>query len=492
MGSYHNNRLKMVSLFDSDETYDSPGQAPMVPWPSQSNSSPFDSADIGYLHNYESAPQVKYDFASRSFQLDHFVADSVGSQYQKQDDGARAKSEDRVSQVSYTPGQDSEDYESVFEDHLPSKATKINKDGAPRKPRQPRPKLLKWTDNDWKNAVLGIVWACGEKGIQIPFEQAAQVVGKNCTASALQQAVLKLRGKQVADGNRIPTLKMAWTRKNRSGSSLSPIANTQSTQVQPPAKTRSRKRADSLIVKLKIPRRGVDDMRLNAAKQPEIKLPSDMFSGAQHTTIQQPLRQTHLHSMHQPQEWTSKVEHHNLNDNTNMAYLFAPAYGNPGSQVQMGHDTGKHAHMGFGLDAASFPNMAEESADSVEQRKLYNRNHVVVDDRLIDQDHFVMGTTDQLRSFEDIITPENNPFGSDFLTDMPHQATQVYGNPHGGNVEYNQDSNPVDRHQLHSVDFSEFTDYAAYSAGHNSQEPLGDIFKTEAPEVQQYSPHYFD
>lgn len=481
----------MVGLFDSDETYDSPGQAPMVPWPSQSNSSHFDGADMGYLHNYESAPQVKHGFTSRSFQPDHFIADSVGSQYQKQDDGAWAQSEDRVSQVSYTPGQDSEDYESACEDHLPSKTTKINKDGAPRKPRQPRPKLLKWTENDWKNAVLGIVWACGEKGIQIPFEQAARVVGKNCTASALQQAVLKLRGKQVADGNRIPTLKMAWTRKNRSERSLSPIANTQSTQVQPPAKTRSRKRADSLIVKLKIARRGVDGMRLETAKQPEIKLPSDVFASAQNTTVQQPFRQTHLHSMYQPQEWTSKVENHNLNDSTNMTYLYAPAYGNLGSQAQVGHDAGKQAYMGFGFDTASPPNMNEESADSVEQRKLYNRNHVVVDDLLIDQDNFVMGTTDQLRSFEDIVTPENNPFGSGFLTDMPNQTTQVYGNPCGGNAEYSQDSNPVDRRQLESVNFSEFTDYAAYSAGHNSQEPLGDIFKTEAPEVQPYSPRYF-
>ncbi|EUC38142.1 hypothetical protein COCCADRAFT_1166 [Bipolaris zeicola 26-R-13] len=491
MSSYHNNQLKMVGLFDSDETYDSPGQAPLVPWPSQSNSSHFDGADIGYLYNYESALRVKHDFASRSFQPDHFVADPAGSQYQKQADGARAESEDRVSQVSYTPGQDSEDYESACEDRLPSKSTKINKDGAPRKPRQPRPKLLKWTDNDWKNAVLGIVWACGEKSIQIPFEQAAQVVGKNCTASALQQAVLKLRGKQVADGNRIPTLKMAWTRKNRSGSSPLPIANTQSTQVQPPVKTRPRKRADSLIVKLKIARRGIDGMSLETAKQPEIKLPSGMFAGAQHTTIQQPIRQVHQHSMHQPQEVTSKVEHYNPNHCANMTYAYAPPYTNPGNQVQMGHDAGNQAYMGFGFDTASFPNMAEESAHSVEQRKLYNRNHIVVDDLLIDEDNFIMGTTDQLRSLEDIVTPENSPFDSGFLTDMPNQAAQVYGNPYGGNAEYSQESNPVDHRHLDSVNFSDFTDYAAYAVGDNSQELLGDIFKTEAPDVQPYIPRYF-
>ncbi|EUC47191.1 hypothetical protein COCMIDRAFT_35194 [Bipolaris oryzae ATCC 44560] len=492
MGSFHNNQLKMVGLFDSDETYYSPGQAPMVPWPSQSNSSHFDDAGVGYFHNHESTPQVKHGFASRSFQPDHFIADSVGSQYQKQDDGVRAQSEDRVSQVSYTPGKDSEDWESACEDRLPSKTTKINKDGAPRKPRQPRPKLLKWTDNDWKNAVLGIVWSCGEKGIQIPFEQAAQVVGKNCTASALQQAVLKLRGKQVADGNRIPTLKMAWTRKNRSGSSPTPIANTQSTQVQSPIKTHPCKRADSLIVKLKIARRGVDSMRLETAKQPEIKLPSDMFPCAQHTTVQQSSRQAHLHSTQQPQEVASKVEHYNANDGINMNYSYAPPYANPESQVQMGHDAGNQAYMGFGFGTSSLPNITEESAESVQQRKLYNRNHIVFDDLLIDQDDFIMGTTDQLRSFEGIVTPENNPFESGFLTDMPNQATQVYGNPYGGNAEYSQESNPVDHRQLGSVNLSEFTDYAAYSAGDNNQEPLGDIFKAEAPELHPYSPRYFD
>ncbi|KAF2854290.1 hypothetical protein T440DRAFT_515016 [Plenodomus tracheiphilus IPT5] len=92
---------------------------------------------------------------------------------------------------------------------------KTNKDGVRRKSRQPRAKLLKWTDNDWKNVVLGIIWACGETGTQIPFDQAAQIVGESCTAGALQQAVLKLRQKQLAEGNWIPSLRMAWTRKSK-------------------------------------------------------------------------------------------------------------------------------------------------------------------------------------------------------------------------------------------------------------------------------------
>ncbi|KAJ4309034.1 hypothetical protein N0V94_009114 [Neodidymelliopsis sp. IMI 364377] len=117
--------------------------------------------------------------------------------------------------VSATPEEESDFAASESEEERPRKMPKINKDGALRKPRQPRPKLLKWNDDDWKNVCLGIVWACGEVGVQIPFDQAAQIVGEKCTAGALQQALLKLRGKQIAEGHQIPMLKMAWTRKNK-------------------------------------------------------------------------------------------------------------------------------------------------------------------------------------------------------------------------------------------------------------------------------------
>ncbi|KAF2798367.1 hypothetical protein K505DRAFT_108776 [Melanomma pulvis-pyrius CBS 109.77] len=90
--------------------------------------------------------------------------------------------------------------------------SKMKKDGAPRKPRLPRAKLLKWSDNDWKQVILGIVWACGEAHVNIPFGQAAQFVKPSCTAGALQQAILKLRQKLNSEGAQIPTLKMAWTR----------------------------------------------------------------------------------------------------------------------------------------------------------------------------------------------------------------------------------------------------------------------------------------
>jgi len=130
--------------------------------------------------------------------------------------------------VSFTPSCSGEydEYDgSEFGGSRAQNTPKINKDGGVRKPRQPRAKLLKWSDNDWKNVVLGIIWACSETGVQIPFDQAAQIVGESCTAGALQQAVLKLRQKQVAEGNFIPSLRMAWTRKSKNSGSMVSIAD---------------------------------------------------------------------------------------------------------------------------------------------------------------------------------------------------------------------------------------------------------------------------
>jgi hypothetical protein len=132
--------------------------------------------------------------------------------------------------VSSTPAGNSDYSESDYDERRPSKVPKLNKDGIPRKPRQPRPKLLKWDDNDWKNVALGLVWACGENGIQIPFDQASQVVSESCTAGALQQALLKLRGKQIAEGFQIPSLRMAWTRKNKNATSSVSNANSSKSQ----------------------------------------------------------------------------------------------------------------------------------------------------------------------------------------------------------------------------------------------------------------------
>jgi hypothetical protein len=143
-----------------------------------------------------------------------------GTLVKSEDDGLLVKFEDQSDLAGSVYSSGGSDYaESDPDERRKPKAPKLNKDGCPRKPREPRPKLLKWDDNDWKNVALALVWACGENDIQIPFDQASQIVSESCTAGALQQALLKLRCKQIADGQQIPPLRMAWTRKNKNTAS---------------------------------------------------------------------------------------------------------------------------------------------------------------------------------------------------------------------------------------------------------------------------------
>ena len=227
------------------------------------NNSHFNSLDDQLLQLGSGAPDTN-DFLQGSFwtepsaslgRLNLFddALDSTGSSFPSLDIGDNAsgsknsklvestnqpvKEETRDDvDLSISQASDSEYEEEDLEGNSVPKAPKINKDGALRKPRQPRAKLLKWSDNDWKNVVLGLVWACGETGVQIPFEQAAQVVGPGCTAGALQQALLKLRAKQIAEGYQIPSLKMAWTRKNKNSSTTTSSADTNSAQILTPAR----------------------------------------------------------------------------------------------------------------------------------------------------------------------------------------------------------------------------------------------------------------
>ncbi|KAH6866657.1 hypothetical protein BKA58DRAFT_460471 [Alternaria rosae] len=249
MSRFHNNQLNMVSLFDEEPT--TPTHKPNrkrtrnMPAPQCHSKALLDHG--GPLETYR-GPEVDNSYVHYGYERDMYQR---GEYHAVRGHVAPAPAPiNNNGSVSYTPTCDSDYAESDGEDHPPSKIPKINKDGAPRKPRQPRPKLLKWSDDDWKNVVLGIVWACGETGVQIPFDQAAQVVGKSCTAGALQQAILKLRGKQIDEGYQIPSLRMAWTRKNKRSSSLSSTANTnsQASSGQDPL-THSR---PSLIVKLKV------------------------------------------------------------------------------------------------------------------------------------------------------------------------------------------------------------------------------------------------
>jgi hypothetical protein len=92
-----------------------------------------------------------------------------------------------------------------------------NKNGQPRKARAPRSSLRRWDERELIRSLLGIVWACGEAGIQVPFAQAAQQVHPTCTASALQQTILKLHDKLNAEGEQFPRIRMNWPRKGASG-----------------------------------------------------------------------------------------------------------------------------------------------------------------------------------------------------------------------------------------------------------------------------------
>jgi hypothetical protein len=96
----------------------------------------------------------------------------------------------------------------------------VNKDGQLRKSRAPRAPLRRWGQTDLAGALIGIVWACGEAGIKIPFDQAAQLIDVNCTAGALQQAILKLHAQMATEGKQYPKIKMHWPKKGVAESSV--------------------------------------------------------------------------------------------------------------------------------------------------------------------------------------------------------------------------------------------------------------------------------
>jgi len=92
-----------------------------------------------------------------------------------------------------------------------------------RKPREPRPSLMKWNDDDWKLVVLNMVSDCGNRGIDIDFDTVANGVKPTCTGAALQQALLKLRVKMLSQGFDVPPpLRMSWARNKHHKSSSEP------------------------------------------------------------------------------------------------------------------------------------------------------------------------------------------------------------------------------------------------------------------------------
>ena len=87
-----------------------------------------------------------------------------------------------------------------------------------RRARAPRARLMKWTPEVWTQVLLHVTAACGERGIDIPWETVGQGLGEDITASAVQQALLKLRNSRYNDGLPVPPpLKMNWSRKLQGG-----------------------------------------------------------------------------------------------------------------------------------------------------------------------------------------------------------------------------------------------------------------------------------
>lgn len=509
MSAYHNNQLNMVGLFDPDDGFASLGQPPAMPWPAQNNFG--QAAEAERLFNdYAPAPQVNYDFAGGFFQPDHFVADSTGSQDQNSDDEFEARSEDGLFATSSNSPHDNDYVEGSSKARRSFKVTKtprtprtpkINKDGEPRKPRQPRPKLLKWSDNDWKNVLLGVVWACGETGVQIPFDQAAQVLGENCTAGALQQALLKLRSKQVADGFQIPALKMAWSRKNRNGSTSSPIASTKTTPAQTPINTRARKstlqKSDkSLIVtlKLKSEYRGVGTMQLETAKMPIKKQRSGTSESPKRTPTRRPTRQGELQAAQLPQQPVTEIgEPRNENGNDTVKAQ-APVHGTTEGQAQLVNNGEDQDQKVPNVNMELFPNLVDELPDLVQDRMLHNRSQAFMDDIRVNGENFVAEAAEAaeaLRSFEGIMTPLNNSFGHGYFPESPNQAVPTYGTQYGMAGGHDQQFALGNPQPPGLFEYSDITGYDPFATRDMNQGPFGNVFMDETMDFQPFNSGFF-
>lgn len=92
---------------------------------------------------------------------------------------------------------------------------KLNKDGTPRKMRSARGPLCKWNEEDTlKKALIGLVIAANEDGVQLDYAKAAKYIG--VTGPAFQQALLKMHKKLAAEGVDLPKITMEWKPKPRS------------------------------------------------------------------------------------------------------------------------------------------------------------------------------------------------------------------------------------------------------------------------------------
>ncbi|KNG47179.1 hypothetical protein TW65_06102 [Stemphylium lycopersici] len=481
MPPYHNNQLSMDGLYDTQGAFTPGDQSSAMLWPFTNNDSSKTQAPVnGYFNPYESTPQFSYDVPGDSFYSSRYMVDTSGSPYHERETPGKVKNEEVTSSVSYTPAKDSDYVESDGEYGRPSKMPKINKDGMPRKPRQPRPKLLKWSDNDWKNVVLGIIWACGEAGVQIPFDQAAQVVDVTCTASALQQAILKLRGKQISEGHQIPSLKMAWTRKNRNGGSSSPTADAKTTQDTSPFKTPIKKRTlhksiSTLIVTLKIAPKKLYTEKLYHKLPEEPKMPgadqslvtSRYFSVS---PISRPLGQAPPTAQHLPQQRVSRP--------CNKELLTFEEMMKESESIDTYRETEGQAP-GACCNARN-PFQTPEKTPRVVQ----------LNDALVGSEGYIMATTEDLRSLQASNIPEEDPFVDGPLANMSSQANSFFDSyePVG---EWGQGYSQGALQQSDPQWFPGYGNYDFFTEYNENHGLLDGVFKDENPVAKPFNRGFF-
>ncbi|KAL5431518.1 hypothetical protein PMIN07_009421 [Paraphaeosphaeria minitans] len=181
---------------------------------SSSESSHFAQHLIPYVQTND---QDAIDSGSNSFSV-HKNTYSDGYTNNQSSTSSEAPIKREHSDDDYDPGDIAiEDDVEEETSQQPGKKRKINKNGRMRKTREPRGHLRRWDEDDVSRALMGIVWACGENGVVIPFAQAAKIVDQDCTSGALQQAILKMHDKMNKDGAQLPKIKMNWPKKPSAG-----------------------------------------------------------------------------------------------------------------------------------------------------------------------------------------------------------------------------------------------------------------------------------
>ncbi|KAI9763010.1 MAG: hypothetical protein M4579_000073 [Chaenotheca gracillima] len=70
--------------------------------------------------------------------------------------------------------------------------------------RRPKRYLVRWTDDDDRRLLLNIQYACGEKGLKIPWDIVVKQQDKNMSESAIVQHLAKVRKRLLKDKKKVP------------------------------------------------------------------------------------------------------------------------------------------------------------------------------------------------------------------------------------------------------------------------------------------------